>query len=212
MVNLKDLITEDWWSKMSSAEQAEYIRKHPNSEKAQQAKKDVDKKKPTKKKDDKEKQKKGDQLNLFPDEPKKTKKTPTKKEKPKKEKKPKSKVTLSKKAAERERKAKPKTSWRRSDGAHAGKSPDGRVQGYTGRYGKEMAQLYSQGITPSKEKAKELWKKKQGIKSGGSWQIGGKNAGDSWEEMIDSADGLTSSWWEDLMGEFTKGMEDVTAV
>ena len=36
---VRQSIVEDWWSKLSSAEQSQYIKKHPGSKKAQQAKK-----------------------------------------------------------------------------------------------------------------------------------------------------------------------------
>ena len=59
---------------------------------------------------------------------------------------------------------------------------------------------------------KQAEKKKKGMKSGGGWKIGGKDVGDSWDDMIDSADGLSQSWWEDLMKDFTQGMEDSTQI
>ena len=36
---LKNLVKEDWWSDMSPGEQAAYIKRHPGSKKAQDAKK-----------------------------------------------------------------------------------------------------------------------------------------------------------------------------
>jgi uncharacterized protein with LGFP repeats len=59
---------------------------------------------------------------------------------------------------------------------------------------------------------KQAEKKKKGMKSGGGWKIGGKDVGDSWDDMVDSADGLSKSWWEDLMKDFTQGMEDSTKI
>ena len=121
---------------------------------------------------------------------------------------------VSKKQQKREADAKPKTVHDRGNGHFAGKNPKGGIQGFHGKYGKEMATMYSQGEAPNIEKAKEMRaKEEKKRKDQMKGQERGKtftNAGSQWEDgAFDDAKGLTKSWWDDLLSSFEKEMGDI---
>ena len=135
-----------------------------------------------------------------------------KKEKPKKEKPTSSggeaNRTVSKAQQKREADAAPQTVHDRGDGHYAGKNPDGSIQGYHGKYGKEMAQMWSKGEVPSTKKAKSMnynqKLKDAGIDpndEGASFKLDGGES--EWDIMMDG-DTPSKSWWEDLMTSFEK--------